>query len=116
MIAGPAALPDLPATARRGDSRVASPGLYCGVTEARRLRMRGFPAWLTHRTCHLLKVPAMNRRLRVVSGRTLAPLLRREVVPPGVLGAPARGIPAALCTSVSCSLMQRRPRSGREGS
>ena len=39
---------------------MASPGLYCGVTEARRLRMRGFPAWLTHRTCHLLKVPAMN--------------------------------------------------------
>jgi len=42
--------------------------------------MRGFPAWLTHRTYHLLKLPTMNRRLCVVSDWTLALLFRREVV------------------------------------
>ena len=58
----------------------ASLGVYRDVAEGYGLRMRGFPAWMTHRTYHLLKLPTMNRRLRVVSDWTLALLFPREVV------------------------------------
>jgi NADH dehydrogenase FAD-containing subunit len=44
---------------------VASLGLYRGVAEVYGLRMHGFPAWMTHRTYHLLRLPTLNRRLHV---------------------------------------------------
>jgi NADH:ubiquinone reductase (H+-translocating) len=58
--------------------------------------MRGFPAWLTHRAYHLLKLPAMNRRLRVVSDWTLALLFRREVASLDVLEHPREEFETAL--------------------
>ncbi|HCU91729.1 MAG TPA: NADH dehydrogenase FAD-containing subunit [Actinobacteria bacterium] len=75
---------------------VASLGLYRGVAEVYGLRMRGFPAWLTHRTYHLLKLPTVNRRLRVVSDWMLALLFPREVVSLDVLEHPRRDFQAAL--------------------
>jgi NADH:quinone reductase (non-electrogenic) len=75
---------------------VASLGLYRGVAEVYRLRMRGFPAWMTHRTYHLLKLPTMNRRLRVVSDSTLVLLFPREVVSLDVLEDPRQDFEAAL--------------------
>ncbi len=75
---------------------VASLGLYRGVAEVYGLRMRGFPAWMTHRTYHLLKLPTMNRRLRVVSDWTLALLFPREVVSLDVLEHPRQDFQAAL--------------------
>ena len=75
---------------------VASLGLHRGVAEVYGLRMRGFPAWMTHRTYHLLKLPTMNRRLRVVSDWTLALLFPREVVSLDVLEHPRQDIQAAL--------------------
>ena len=75
---------------------VASLGLYRGVAEVYGLRMRGFPAWMTHRTYHLLKLPTMNRRLRVVSDWTLALLFRREVISLDVLEHPRQDFQAAL--------------------
>jgi NADH:ubiquinone reductase (H+-translocating) len=75
---------------------VASLGLYRGVAEVYGLRIRGFPAWMTHRTYHLLKLPTMNRRLRVVSDWTLALLFRREVVSLDVLEHPRQDFQAAL--------------------
>ena len=50
---------------------VASLGLYHGVAQVYGIRMRGFPAWFTHRTYHLLELPTLNRRLRVVADWTL---------------------------------------------
>jgi NADH:ubiquinone reductase (H+-translocating) len=61
--------------------------------------MRGFPAWMVHRTYHLLKLPTMNRRLRVVSDWTLALLFRREVVSLDVLEHPREEFQAALHAS-----------------
>jgi NADH dehydrogenase len=78
---------------------VASLGLYRGVAEVYGVRMRGFPAWLSHRTYHLLKLPAMNRRLRVVSGWALALLFRREVVSLEVLEHPRQDFQTALRAS-----------------
>jgi NADH:ubiquinone reductase (H+-translocating) len=75
---------------------VASLGLYRGVAEIYGLRMRGFPAWMVHRTYHLLKLPTMNRRLRVVSDWTLALLFPREVVSLDVLEHPRQDFQAAL--------------------
>jgi NADH dehydrogenase len=75
---------------------VASLGLYRGVAEVYGLRMRGFPAWMVHRTYHLMKLPTMNRRLRVVSDWTLALLFRREAVSLDVLEHPRQDFQAAL--------------------
>ena len=75
---------------------VASLGLYRGVAEIFGLRMRGFPAWMVHRTYHLLKLPTMNRRLRVVADWTLALLFPREVVSLDVLEHPRQDFEAAL--------------------
>ena len=75
---------------------VASLGLYRGVAEVYRLRMRGFPAWMVHRTYHLLKLPTMNRRLHVVSDWTLALLFPRDVVSLDVLEHPRQDFQAAL--------------------
>jgi len=75
---------------------VASLGLYRGVAEVYGLRMRGFPAWMTHRTYHLMRLPTMNRRLRVVSDWTLALLFPREVVSLDVLEHPRQDFQAAL--------------------
>ncbi|MGH3283662.1 MAG: hypothetical protein ACRDPD_03075 [Streptosporangiaceae bacterium] len=58
--------------------------------------MRGFPAWMTHRTYHLLKQPTMNRRLHVVSDWTLALLLPCEVVSLDVHEHPRQDFRAAL--------------------
>ncbi|NKQ58856.1 NAD(P)/FAD-dependent oxidoreductase [Amycolatopsis sp. K13G38] len=59
---------------------VAGLGLYQGVAQIYRLRLRGMPAWLAHRTYHLLTLPTWNRRLRVVADWTLALLFPREIV------------------------------------
>jgi NADH dehydrogenase FAD-containing subunit len=75
---------------------VASLGLYRGVAEIYGLRMRGFPAWMVHRTYYLLKLPTMNRRLRVVADWTLALLFPREVVSLDVLEHPRQDFEAAL--------------------
>jgi len=80
---------------------VASLGLYRGVAEVYGLRISGFPAWITHRTYHLLKLPTMNRRLRVVSDWTLALLFRREVVSLDILEDPRQDFQAALRVSAT---------------
>ena len=73
---------------------VASLGLYRGVAEV--YGLRGFPAWIVHRTYHLMRLPTMNRRLRVVSDWTLALLFPREVVSLDVLEHPRQDFQAAL--------------------
>ena len=75
---------------------VASLGLYRGVADVYGLRMRGFPAWMTHRTYHLIKLPTMNRRLRVIADWTLALLFPRQVVSLDVLEHPRQDFQAAL--------------------
>jgi NADH dehydrogenase FAD-containing subunit len=67
--------------------------LYRGVAEVFGLRMRGFPAWIVHRTYHLLKLPTVNRRLRVVADWTLALLFPARGRLPRHARAPAPGFP-----------------------
>ena len=75
---------------------VASLGLYRGVAEVYGLRMHGFPAWMTHRTYHLLRLPTLNRRLHVVADWTLALAFPREIVSLDVLEHPRQDFQAAL--------------------
>lgn len=76
----------IPTTYRHASAgAVASLGLYQGVAEIRGVRLRGFPAWLVHRTYRLLKLPSFNRRLRVLAEWTLALFFPREIVSLGAL-------------------------------
>ncbi len=52
------------------------------------IRWRGLPAWLLARTYHLLLMPGMGRRLRLLVDWNVALVFGREVSAPGRLGAP----------------------------
>jgi NADH dehydrogenase len=52
------------------------------------IRWRGFPAWLIARTYHLLLMPGMGRRLRLLLDWNVALLFGRDTSSPGRLGHP----------------------------
>lgn len=66
-----------------------------GVARVLGLRSRGFPAWFLHRTYHLLLIPTINRKTRVLADWTLALFFRRDAVQLGSLRDPRRGFTAA---------------------
>lgn len=59
-----------------------------GVARVVGVRMRGLPAWLLHRTYHLLLVPTVNRKARIMANWTLALFFRRDAVQLGSLQHP----------------------------
>ena len=67
---------------------VASLGLYEGVADVYGIKVRGFPAWVMHRSYHLSRVPTFNRKVRVLVDWTSALLFRREVVSLGTFADP----------------------------
>jgi NADH dehydrogenase len=74
---------------------VASLGLHKGVAEIYGVKLRGWPAWLLHRTYHLFWVPTVNRKARVLMDWTLALFFRREVVSLGAFADPKADFRAA---------------------
>ena len=52
------------------------------------VRWRGFPAWLIARTYHLLLMPGIGRRLRLLADWNVALLFGRDSSSPGRLGTP----------------------------
>ncbi len=52
------------------------------------LRWRGLPAWLIARTYHLLLMPGLGRKLRLLADWNIALLFGRDASSPGVLGTP----------------------------
>jgi NADH dehydrogenase len=52
------------------------------------IRWRGLPAWLIARTYHLLLMPGVGRRLRLLVDWNVALLFGRDVSAPGRLGSP----------------------------
>lgn len=80
---------------------VASLGMYKGVAQMfGRFKVRGFLAWVLHRTYHVFAMPTWNRKIRIMAGWTWSLLLRREVVALGSLQDPraeflAAAVPAA---------------------
>ncbi|HYI44402.1 MAG TPA: NAD(P)/FAD-dependent oxidoreductase [Actinomycetota bacterium] len=63
-------------------------GRYKGVASVMGLRLRGFPAWFLHRTYHVIMVPTINRRARILVDWTVALFFRRDVVQLGSLTQP----------------------------
>jgi NADH dehydrogenase len=63
-------------------------GKYRGTVQVRRLTFRGFPAWWMGRSYHLLMVPGLARKARVVADWTLALFFPRDVSQLGSLGHP----------------------------
>jgi NADH dehydrogenase len=52
------------------------------------VRWRGMPAWLIARTYHLLLIPGVGRKLRLLADWNVALLFGRDTSSPGPLGGP----------------------------
>jgi NADH:ubiquinone reductase (H+-translocating) len=52
------------------------------------VRWRGLPAWLIARTYHLMLMPGLGRKLRLLADWNIALLFGRDASSPGVLGTP----------------------------
>jgi NADH:ubiquinone reductase (H+-translocating) len=57
---------------------VAGLGHHQGVAQVYRIRLTGFAGWLAHRIYHLLWVPTLSHKARVLADWTLALFFRRE--------------------------------------
>jgi NADH dehydrogenase len=62
---------------------VASLGHHKGVADVFGIKAKGLPAWLMHRTYHLMRVPTTNRKVRIAMDWALTLLFRRELVAMG---------------------------------
>src|SRR5215217_266221 len=63
-------------------------GRYQAVAETLGIRWRGFPAWFLARTYHLLMMPGVRRRARLVTDWTVGLLFGRDSSELGQLGHP----------------------------
>jgi NADH dehydrogenase len=63
-------------------------GRHQAVAEMLRVRVRGFPAWFAARSYHLLLMPGVNRRVRLMIDWTVALFFRRSAPELGQLGHP----------------------------
>ena len=68
--------------------QVATLGRYKGVADVLGLRLRGFPGWFVTRSYHLLQLPLLSRKLRVVADWTTSLFFRRDVAELSMLGHP----------------------------
>jgi NADH dehydrogenase len=71
--------------------QVATLGRYKGIADVLGIRLRGFPGWFVTRTYHLLQLPTLSRKVRVVADWTVALFFKRDIAELGGLGHP-RGL------------------------
>lgn len=70
--------------------QVATLGRYKGIADIMGLRFRGFPGWFLTRSYHLLQLPLLSRKLRVVTDWTTSLFFRRDIAELSMLGHPHR--------------------------
>ena len=70
--------------------QVATLGRYKGIADVLGLRLRGFPGWFVTRTYHLIQLPLLSRKLRVVVDWTTSLFFRRDIAELSGLGHPHR--------------------------
>ncbi|HWN21552.1 MAG TPA: NAD(P)/FAD-dependent oxidoreductase, partial [Gaiellaceae bacterium] len=70
--------------------QVATLGRYKGVADILGVRFRGFPGWFLTRSYHLLQLPLLSRKLRVVTDWTTSLFFRRDIAELSMLGHPRR--------------------------
>lgn len=78
---------------------VASLGLHKGVAEVYGVTLKGWPAWVMHRSYHVSRVPTWNRKVRVIADWTLALFFRREAVNLGQFTDPKAAFRAAAASA-----------------
>jgi NADH dehydrogenase len=66
--------------------QVATLGRYKGIADIMGVRFRGFPGWFLTRSYHLLQLPLLSRKLRVVTDWTTSLFFRRDIAELSVLG------------------------------
>ena len=70
--------------------QVATLGRYKGIADVMGLRLRGFPGWFVTRSYHLVQLPLLSRKLRVVVDWTTSLFFRRDIAELSLLGQPRR--------------------------
>jgi NADH:ubiquinone reductase (H+-translocating) len=70
-------------------------GRYRGVAVVLGVHLRGFPAWFVTRSYHLLQLPTLNRKVRVVLDWTLSLFFPRDVAALGSLHDPTEAFEEA---------------------
>ena len=70
--------------------QVATLGRYKGIADVMGLRLRGFPGLFVTRSYHLLQLPLLSRKLRVVVDWTTSLFFRRDIAELSGLGSPHR--------------------------
>jgi len=70
--------------------QVATLGRYKGIADVLGVRLRGFPGWFVTRSYHLLQLPLLSRKLRVVADWTTSLFFRRDTAELSMLGHPHR--------------------------
>ncbi|MGH2538963.1 MAG: NAD(P)/FAD-dependent oxidoreductase [Actinomycetota bacterium] len=71
-------------------------GRYQGVAVVMGVPLRGFPAWFVARSYHLLQLPTLNRKVRVVLDWTLSLFFPRDVAALGSLQRPTQAFERAV--------------------
>ncbi|WP_433496857.1 NAD(P)/FAD-dependent oxidoreductase [Sphaerimonospora sp. CA-214678] len=79
---------DLKPYRHRSAGSVASLGLYKGVAQVYGREIRGYPAWFMHRTYHLMRMPTLNKKSRILADWTLGLFFPREIVSLGAVQNP----------------------------
>ena len=70
--------------------QVATLGRYKGIADVLGLRLRGFVGWWITRSYHLIQLPLLSRKLRVVADWTTSLFFRRDIAELSGLGHPHR--------------------------
>jgi NADH dehydrogenase len=70
--------------------QVATLGRYKGIADVLGVRLRGFVGWWVTRSYHLLQLPLLTRKLRVVTDWTTSLFFRRDIAELSGLGHPRR--------------------------
>jgi len=66
--------------------QVATLGRYKGIADVLGVRLRGFLGWFVTRSYHLLQLPLLSRKLRVVTDWTTSLFFRRDIAELSILG------------------------------
>src|SRR5690606_12976977 len=87
---------------------VAGLGMYKGAAQVfGAVKLTGLPAWLAHRSYHLLAVPTFNRKMRVLADWTLGFFLRRDFATIPEMSQPRQALTEAARPQVDGSNLRR---------
>jgi NADH dehydrogenase len=85
----------------RNRGQLVSLGRYRGLAQLPgRIRIRGFMAWLLHRSYHLAMMPTLNRRVRIALDWTVTLLFPRDITALGSLQHPREAFEQAAANGV----------------